>query len=263
MQVKNCDIIPRLLRYIKGISAVENSGNSLCTFRVLPDTCVEIFISYRNQNIAKIDTKTDFYSSKSFVTSRMRSYMDVSVPPGSGSIAVCFHSGAAFPFFHLPMNELTDQNLLLNDLWGHRCNELENQMSRCKSYQKRALVIQNFLQTIIQYQPSSKNAYEYCLGQINLNKGQVSVRSLLKEINISQRQLSRQFNTCMGVSPKEYARVKRFLCTIEHIKKFPSSSLTTIAYDGGYFDQAHFIHDCKEFAGLTPKELIKSNIVSY
>jgi AraC-like DNA-binding protein len=32
------------------------------------------------------------------------------------------------------------------------------------------------------------------------------------------------------------------------------TSLTALAYECEYYDQAHFIKDFKEFTGLTPKE---------
>ena len=36
-----------------------------------------------------------------------------------------------------------------------------------------------------------------------------------------------------------------------------SESLTKIAYDSAYYDQAHFIKDFKEFTGINPKEFLE------
>ena len=34
----------------------------------------------------------------------------------------------------------------------------------------------------------------------------------------------------------------------------PDADLTSLSYECGYFDQAHFIKDFKAFAGMTPTE---------
>jgi AraC-like DNA-binding protein len=38
------------------------------------------------------------------------------------------------------------------------------------------------------------------------------------------------------------------------------TSLTDLAYENEYFDQAHFIKDFKEFTGLTPKEFFGDDL---
>lgn len=264
MKVELYDIIPELQPYVKAISSIENpSGSNPSVFRVLPDTCVEIFFGYTTSPIAKIDGKDQFESSRSFVASRMSRYMDAELPPNSGSIAVCFKTGAAFHFFKHPMKELTNYNILLADLWGKKIDVLEESLSVCKNNKERVHVIQSFLCQLLKRGPANKNEYEYCLWQIKLYKGQMPLKTLSKKTNISQRHLSRLFNSFLGLPPKEFSRITRFLSSLDNIKKYPSYSLTQIAYESGYFDQAHFIHDCKTFSGLTPKELVSSKIAVY
>jgi len=257
-------IAPQLQSYIKAISSVENPAGALpVSFRVLPDTCVEIFFGYNDATIAAIDGKTKFNTAKSFVNSRMSSFIDVQLPPGSGSIAVCFKPGAAFPFFNLSMKELSDNSTLLCDVWGAQINEVEDRITASNTNEERVSVIQNFLLAFLQKEPTASNDYEYCLWQIHLLKGRVPLKTLSQKTNISSRQLSRQFHTYLGLSPKEFARVTRFIHSLENIKKFRSYSLTEIAYESGYFDQSHFIHDCKEFSGMTPGELLHSHAILY
>ncbi len=155
------NIIPELQPFIKVICCIENAGDSAspCTFRALPDTCVEIFFDYISQPTANIKTKTPIDGSKSFVTSRMSKYRDVQIPPNSGSVAVCFHPGAAFRFFHFPMKELTDNNILLFDLWGNKINELEAHIARCNNQKEIIAAIQKFLLNFIQRRPGQNNHF--------------------------------------------------------------------------------------------------------
>jgi AraC-like DNA-binding protein len=59
----------------------------------------------------------------------------------------------------------------------------------------------------------------------------------------------------VGFSPKEFARITKFIHSLTHLKKYPAMSLTEIAYESGYYDQAHYIHDCRAYSGYTPGQL--------
>jgi len=78
-----------------------------------------------------------------------------------------------------------------------------------------------------------------------------SIRTIASQNNISSRYLSRLFLQYTGVTPKLYDKIHRFQQSLRLITE-NRYSLTSIAYDCGYFDQSHFIRDFKHFAGITP-----------
>jgi AraC-like DNA-binding protein len=53
----------------------------------------------------------------------------------------------------------------------------------------------------------------------------------------------------VGIGPKVFSRIVRFQRTLRRIAR---TGLLPAALDSGYYDQAHFIHDFKQFAGETP-----------
>jgi AraC-like DNA-binding protein len=85
-------------------------------------------------------------------------------------------------------------------------------------------------------------------------KGQFRVAELADRCNLSARQLERQFDQATGVSPKTLARTIRFEGIRERLMFQPKANLTELAYEFGYADQAHFIHDFKAFTNKTPSE---------
>ena len=85
-------------------------------------------------------------------------------------------------------------------------------------------------------------------------KGQFRVAELADRCNLSARQLERQFDEATGVSPKALARTIRFDAIRERLMFQPEANLTELAYEFGYADQAHFIHDFKDFTNKTPSE---------
>ena len=79
----------------------------------------------------------------------------------------------------------------------------------------------------------------------------VDLPEIALDCGISLRTLQRKFRESVGVSPKYFARIMRFQQSLFYLQK-GLENITTISYDLGYFDQAHFIHEFKAFSGLTP-----------
>jgi AraC-like DNA-binding protein len=89
---------------------------------------------------------------------------------------------------------------------------------------------------------------------LHLKKGQFRVAELAEHCNLSSRQLQRQFQDVVGVSPKALARAIRFEEIRKRLMFNPEQSLTDLASEFGYTDQAHFIRDFKGLADRTPGE---------
>src|SRR5262249_60136248 len=89
--------------------------------------------------------------------------------------------------------------------------------------------------------------------------GRVPIATLVHEIGWSQKHLIKQFREEIGLPPKALARVLRFGHAVRLIKS-GRVRLADVAYDCGYYDQAHFTRDAHALAGVTPSELIKSLI---
>jgi AraC-like DNA-binding protein len=240
----------------------EEPGCATSSFRVLPDTCVELFINYKGsqQTIRAGCSLTK--RPNCFIVSRMSRYMDVDGHGDSGSVTVCFFPGAAAHFFPIAMHEISDGVTDLYDLWKN-ASEIEDLICAATDNSERVSMIQKWLSQHLKKKQKTDKTIERWLWQVNYFKGQLSVDELSRKVNISQRQLGRRFNQTVGLSPKEFSRVTRFIHSLTQLKKYPALSLTEIAYESGYYDQAHFIHDYKSYSGLTPGELVSSTNILY
>jgi len=58
----------------------------------------------------------------------------------------------------------------------------------------------------------------------------------------------------VGITPQKYFAVRRFNKSLELVRS-SEESLTSIAFECGYYDQAHFIKEFKSYTGLTPGEV--------
>nr|WP_237028599.1 helix-turn-helix domain-containing protein [Pedobacter steynii] len=227
--------------------------------RVLPDTCVELFLNYTSKPVAMIDNE---FHNRSIITSRMSRPMDVQMRKGAGCLAVCFYPGMASQFFRVSMQVLTDTTVALSDVWSGMAAELEDQLASLCTNEARVETVQKYL---VQQLASDKHDLQvaFCMKQARLSGGSIAVGKLSAEIGMSQRQLSRRFQENIGLSPKAYLRVFRFVQSLQHLKKYPLISLTEVAYQSGYYDQAHFIHDYRVYTGHSPSEVLDAQHILF
>src|SRR5262249_41628969 len=121
-------------------------------------------------------------------------------------------------------------------------------------YEKAATTLEEFL-----IQQALLRTYDLKLIQtaakmLHHTKGEYRIGELADYCHVSVRQLERGFRHAIGTSPKVFARTIRFQEAQRRLMFDPDADLTSLAYEGGYFDQAHFIKDFKAFAGQTPTE---------
>jgi len=88
-----------------------------------------------------------------------------------------------------------------------------------------------------------------------LDAADATVTTVAAELYLSERQLRRRFVERVGYGPKTLQRVLRFQ-RLKDILEGSDAGLATAAIDAGYADQAHLTRDCRNLAGLTPRELV-------
>ncbi len=91
---------------------------------------------------------------------------------------------------------------------------------------------------------------------IEKSEENIEISKLSKELGVTDRTLRNHFYDYVGCSPKEYIRIVK-LKRIVHQLAHQKDSLTQIAYENQYFDQAHFSKELKDITGYTPGELRK------
>ena len=71
-------------------------------------------------------------------------------------------------------------------------------------------------------------------------------------VGLSAKRFIERFKIEVGLTPKRYCRVRRFQQALMLSNRGRNVDWTRVSMDCGYFDQAHFIHDFRSFAGITP-----------
>lgn len=89
--------------------------------------------------------------------------------------------------------------------------------------------------------------------------GKVDMTTLYEQFDISQRRLQQLFKETIGISPKAYAKTIQFKNALFLLQTGKYEKLSDVAYQNGYTDQSHFIHDFKLFSGVNPQQYLQQD----
>src|SRR5262249_21630694 len=153
------------------------------------------------------------------------------------------------------VDSLTNTVMALGADWDTLVQRLKAHVAQ-GGYEQAATTLEEFL-----IQQALVRTYDLKLIQtaatmLHHTKGQYRIAELADYCQVSLRQLQRGFRQVIGTSPKAFARILRFQEAQRRLMFDPDADLTAMAYDCGYFDQAHFIKDFKEFSGKTPTKYV-------
>ena len=84
---------------------------------------------------------------------------------------------------------------------------------------------------------------------------ETTMRDLARDLGVSDRQLRRRFGAATGLSPKEYARVRRFRQTLGRVLAEGEATWSTIAARSGFADQPHLVNEIVRMTAYTPTVL--------
>lgn len=173
-------------------------------------------------------------------------------------VTVRFKAGGAYPFFGLPISELTDQLVPLELLWGAVSEELEDALYASESHAARVALVERALArrlTSRPFEPASLPSVRRAIRLLRTAHRLPTVDALARDVGASTRQLRRAFSEVVGVGPKQFLRVERFQRALRAARRAPTASFGALAGSNGYADQAHLSAEFRALAGVTPSEL--------
>lgn len=228
------------------------------TERVVPVGNLQLMFHYRKPFTMKYPDTKAWIQPQSFVSGLSNQFMDATTQGPSGVIAVEFHPYGASSFFHFPLNEIENKSIHLEDIFPGEIRYLEEQMNECSDTQNRITLIEEFLKGKI----NSRNTNDSELTRkavklIQQSGGQIQACQLAARFSVTPKNLERKFGTLIGKSPKQFIRIIRFQEVMNGLVNRQQQHLTEYAFNNGYFDQSHFIHEFKAFSGYTPLEFVK------
>lgn len=172
----------------------------------------------------------------------------------TGSFIVRFHPNGFLPFATIPIKDMENAAVPIGTLFGDEGREIGKKILKANDTSERILLIEEFLLKHLTEKKTIDTIVQSTVETILKAKGTFTVNEFSRMMDINRRQLARKFSTVIGLSPKQLSKTIRIQATLKKLLNNKVNTLTDLAYENEYFDQAHFIKEFKEFTGLTPKE---------
>lgn len=175
-------------------------------------------------------------------------------------IAVHFRPGGAFPFFGVPSTELCNCSETLDLLWGGYAASVRDRLWEADTADQRFFILEEALLTTARGRLERHAAVRYALEEFERSNGCQPVSAVVQRISLSSRRLGQLFRSEVGLSPKTFCRIRRFGHVLKRVEQLNHVDWADVALSCGYFDQAHFNHDFRAFAGLSPSEYLRDRM---
>lgn len=170
--------------------------------------------------------------------------------PKGRVIGVSFHAGMAGAILGLPLDELQDQHVCIEDLWGSRATELRERLATAPNPRAAIGILERDmiarLQRPLLVHPVVAQALRPTLLGLAVRVGEIQ-----KQSGYSPRHFIELFRSNVGLAPKQFYRIQRFSTALARIAR-GKVALAEVAISSGYADQAHLSREFRELAGVSP-----------
>ncbi len=231
--------------------------------RILPDGIVEVVFHYGEPFITHRADGSSYVQSAAFAISQMRQFIEIESNGQIGFVAVRFLPWGAYHFFKTSIKKFLDDSIDAETIWPNSYQRLATKIREATDHLTRKLAVEHFLLAQLVENRREDNRVDQAVKLIRQSGGQKSIGQLCQQLEISEKGLQRAFLATVGTTPKVFSRVSRFLYLCSNLGKYRDKSLTDLTYDCGYFDQAHFIKEFKQFSGFTPKQFFERENVGF
>jgi AraC-like DNA-binding protein len=177
----------------------------------------------------------------------------------SGGNAACLQINLTPLAAHLllgqPTVELANRTLAFEDLLGAPGRDLIDQLRAAPNWARRFQLIDRFLLARLAG-GAVRGETAFALQRLEASHGKVAIGAIADDLGLSRKRLISHFQAEIGLAPKTIARLYRFNRMLALLAAPKKRGLAELADLAGYYDQAHFNRDFRDFARTTPGEYL-------
>jgi AraC-like DNA-binding protein len=227
--------------------------------KVLPNGSIELILNFGDKqlvlnkdNLSITQTYKDFW-----IAGFQHEPIIIQSNSDTNLLGIRFLPGGAWPFFRLPINEFSDQ-VLEADWLKQDLSALREKIGGLSDFPLILHHTETYLMNSLDNKFLTHQSVKYVLQNITFQKNPVPVSSLIENTGYSHKHFLKMFREQVGTTPKNLQRVIRLQGIIQAIKGKEKVKWTDILYAFPFYDQAHFLHDFRQLAGMTPEQYLSN-----
>ena len=244
-------------RFVAYLWYLDSAGETHSKERTLPSGVADLIINLREDRIQYYDPE-DLQHPHRFdgmvLSGASNQHYVIDAAGPSTMVGVHFHPGGAYPFFRDSALAMLNQTVSLSTLWPQQVQEWRERLLSAATPQHCLQVLEQLLLRQFRAEHTPHGAVALALQACSRPISRV--RDMTAQIGLGERRFQTLFSDQVGLSPKQYLRVCRFQEALQRLYRGDWQQLTDLAHHCGYYDQAHFIHDFRQFSGLTPTDYV-------
>lgn len=164
---------------------------------------------------------------------------------------VRFRPNAIYPLTRTPMQTAFNNQVPLAEIISDDMSLLYEKLAEGFSTDDSIELVEAFL--IKHYREISRHhRLEFALALIERHRGLISVQNLREQLQVSYKSLDRWFLNYIGLTPKRFTQLTRFKNILQELDSQTDPDWMQFVSDYNFFDQAHFIKEFRQFAGVSP-----------
>ena len=178
-------------------------------------------------------------------------------PAWTRLVGVHFKPWGMSPFADIPAAGLRDRWVPVDAVWQRSLDRIRNQVGGIASATGTLRALEEELRSrLAEAPPRGLDLVQHTGRRLETSHGAVPVGALTDAAGVSGNHLATQFKSHVGVPPKRVARIYRFARLILSVDALRPVDWPGLAHTAGYFDQAHFSREFKDFTGHTPMQYL-------
>lgn len=184
-----------------------------------------------------------------FLLGQRTSYFHISSRGPVNALGVRLRPGGLSVFTNVPAQYFNNSILPLQEVFGQQASSWTDLLLASPLLIDRITNLENFLTKACKANHDSERTMKLIADVKGSHKE--SIEALCNLTGFYYKKLERTFKSTTGYTPKNFVRIMRFYKSLLEMKQ-ANTSFTAVSLNAGYYDQSHFIHEFKQFTGVTP-----------